>query len=107
MTAIDGCRSWMPIKLPCTHCPTPQAHNHVELKQSIGISMADVGDSSCSGSAAEDDLGGGQQGYSSADPGVDTIELFLPHMYVFPCVSCIELALAHMFYFCPSASCMM
>ena len=38
--------------------------------------MADVGGaSSASGSAAADDLGSGQQGSSSADPGVDTIEL--------------------------------
>ena len=89
MTALGDCRSWwLPIKLPCTHCPTPQAHNHVELKQSISISMADVAGSSSS-SVAEDDLGSGQQGGSSADPGVDTIESFLPHMYVLPCVSCI------------------
>ena len=54
-----------------------------------------------SGSAAADDLGSGQQGGSSADPGVDKIELFLPHMYVFPCVRCtgIKLALAHTFTF--------
>ena len=98
MTAL-GCRSWwLPIKLPCTHCPTPQAHNQVELKQSTSISMADVGGSSSSGSAAEDDLGSGQQGGSSADPRVDTIEL-LAHMYVFPCGSCIKLALAHTFNF--------
>ena len=50
--------------------------------------MVAVGGSNSSGSAAEDDLGGGQQGGSSADPGVDTIELFSPHMYVFPRVSC-------------------
>ena len=64
---------WLPIKLLCTHCPTLRAHNHVELKQSI--SMAEVGGSSSSGSAAADDLGSGQHGGSSADPGVDTIEL--------------------------------
>ena len=99
MTALGSCRSWwLPIKLPCTHCPTPQAHNQVELKQSTSISMADVGGSSSSGSAAEDDLGSGQQGGSSADPRVDTIEL-LAHMYVFPCGSCIKLALAHTFNF--------
>ena len=67
---------WLPIKLPCTHCPTPQAHNHVGLKQSTRMrSMADVGGSSSSGSAAADDLGGGQKGGSSADPGVVTIDL--------------------------------
>ena len=38
--------------------------------------MGDVGGSSSSGSAAEDDVGSWQQGGSSADPGVDTIELF-------------------------------
>ena len=37
--------------------------------------MAEVGGSSSSGSAAADDLGSGQHGGSSADPGVDTIEL--------------------------------
>ena len=102
MTALDSCRSWwLPIKLPGTHYPTPQAHNHVELKQSISISTADVEGSSSSSSVAEDDLGSGQQGGSSADPGVDKIELFLPHMYVFPCVRCtgIKLALAHTFTF--------
>ena len=102
MTALDSCRSWwLPIKLPGTHYPTPQAHNHVELKQSISISTADVEGSSSSGSAAADDLGSGQQGGSSADPGVKTIELFLPHMYVSPCVSFtgIKLALAHTFTF--------
>ena len=102
MTALGSCRSWwLPIKLPGTHYPTPQAHNHVELKQSISISTADVEGSSSSGSAAADDLGSGQQGGSSADPGVDKIELFLPHMYVFPCVRCtgIKLALAHTFTF--------
>ena len=64
--------------------------------------MADVGGSNnCSGSAAADDLGSGQQGGSSADPGVVTVELLLPHMYVFPRVSCtgIKLALAHTFTF--------
>ena len=68
---------WLPIKLPCIHCLIPQAHNHVGLNQSTGIiSMVNVGGSSCSGSAAAaDDLGSGQQGGSSADPGVDTIEL--------------------------------
>ena len=85
MTArLGGCRSWcLPIKLPCTHCPTLQAHNHVELKQGVGISMEDVAGSSCSGSAAADDLSSGQQGGSSADPGVDTTDLFLPRIYVF------------------------
>ena len=94
-----GCLSWwLPIKLPCTHYPTPQAHNHVELKQNISISMADVGGSRSSCAVAADDLGSGQQGGSSADPGV---ALFLPHMYVLPCVSCtgIKLALAHTFTF--------
>ena len=86
---FGDCRSWwLPIKLPGTHYPTPQAHNHVELKQSISISTADVEGSSSSGSAAADDLGSGQQGGSSADPGVVTVELLLPHMYVFPRVSC-------------------
>ena len=66
---------WLPIKLPCTHCLTPQAHNHVGLKQSTSRSLADVGGSSSSGSAAADYLGCGQQGGSSADPGVDTLEL--------------------------------
>ena len=80
---------WLPVKLACAHCPTPQAHNHVELKQSTSISMAVVGGSSSRGSEAEDDFGSEQQGDSSADPGVDAIELFLPHMYVFPCISCI------------------
>ena len=37
--------------------------------------MAGVGGSSSSGSTSADDLGSGQQGGSSADPGVDTIEL--------------------------------
>ena len=97
---FGDCRSWwLPIKLPCTHCPTPQAHHHVELKQSTSVNIADVGGSSSSGSAAEDDLGSRQQGGSPADPGVDTIELFLPHMYLFPCVGCIKLALAHTFTF--------
>ena len=60
---FGDCRSWwLPIKLPCTHCPTPQAHHHVELKQSTSINIADVGGSSSSGSAAEDDLGSGQHG---------------------------------------------
>ena len=45
--------------------------------------MEDVAGSSCSGSAAADDLSSGQQGGSSADPGVDTTDLFLPRMYVF------------------------
>ena len=96
---LGGCRSWwLPIKLPCTHYPTPQAHNHVELKQNISISVADVGGSRSSCAVAADDLGSGQQGGSSADPGV---ALFLPHMYVLPCVSCtgIKLALAHTFTF--------
>ena len=61
--------------------------------------MADVGGSSSSGSAVEDDLGSGQQGGSSADPGLDTIELFLPLTFVFPCVRGIKLALAHTFTF--------
>ena len=96
MAALGGCRFWsLPIKLSSTHCLTPLAHNHVELKHSTSISMADVGGSSSSGSAAGDDLGSEQQGGSSADPGVDTIESFLPHMYVFPRVSCIYLALAN------------
>ena len=47
----------------------------MELNQSISISMADLGCSSSSGSGAADDLGSGQHGGSSADPGVDTIEL--------------------------------
>ena len=80
MTAFGGYGSWwLPIKLPCTHCPTPRAHNHVELKQSISMSMADVVGRSSSRSVDEDDLNSGQQGGSSADPGVDTIESFLPH----------------------------
>ena len=54
--------SWrLPTKLPCTHCPTPHAGSHVELKQSTNMSMADVGGSSSSGSATADDLGSGQQ----------------------------------------------
>ena len=70
--------------------------------------MADVGGSNSSGSAAIDGLGSRQQGGSSADPWVDAIESCLPHMYVFPCVSCtgIKLALAHTLYVCPGASCM-
>ena len=99
------CRSWwLPSRLPCTHCPTPQAHDHVELKQSISITTADVGGSSSNGSAAEDDLGSEQQGGSSADPGVDAIELFLPHtwymthIYV-PLCKLYKLALAHTFTF--------
>ena len=53
MTALGDCRSWwLPIKLSCTHYPTLRAHNDVELKQSIRISMANAGDSSSSGSAA-------------------------------------------------------
>ena len=51
---------WLPIKLLCTHCPTPQAHNHVELKQSSSISMADVGGSNSSRSARADDTASGQ-----------------------------------------------
>ena len=66
---------WLSIKLSCTHCPTPQTHNHVEPKQSTIISMADIGGSSSSGCAAADDLGSGQQGGSSADSEVDTIDL--------------------------------
>ena len=80
-----GCRS-------SSHAHTAQLHKHtitMELKQSVSISMTHVGGSSSSGSAAEDDLRSGQQGGSSADPGVDTIALFLPHMYVFPFVSSI------------------
>ena len=59
--------------------------------------MADVGGSSSSGSAAEDDLGSGQQGGSSAHPGLDTVELFLPYMHVFPCslVSAVKNSLLH------------
>ena len=75
---IHDSPSFVVAKLPCT-LPTTKAHNHVELKQSISISMGDVGGSSSGGSAAEDDIGSGQQGGSSADPGVDAIELFLPH----------------------------
>ena len=53
--------------------------------------------SSSSGSAAEDDLGSGQQGGSSAHPGLDTVELFLPYMHVFPCslVSAVKNSLLH------------
>ena len=79
----------------------------MELKQSISVGTADVGgSSSSSGSAAAHDLGGGQQRSSSADPGVDTIEVLLPCMYVFPCVSCtgIKLALEQTFTFRPGAS---
>ena len=65
--------------------------NEAKHKLSV-ISMADVGGSNnCSGSAAADDLGSGQQGGSSADPGVDMIELFLPRMYVL----CVPLCKLH------------
>ena len=47
----------------------------MKLKQSTSTGIADVGGSSSSGSAAADDLGSGQQGPSSAHPGVDTLEL--------------------------------
>ena len=57
--------------------------------------MGDVGGSSSSGSAAEADVGSGQQGGSSVDPGVETIELVLPHTYVSPCVSFVKHALVH------------
>ena len=54
---LGGCPSWwLPIKLPCTLCPTPQAHNHVELKRSISLSMAGVWGTRSSGSAAADDF---------------------------------------------------
>ena len=91
MTALGGCRSWwLPIKLPCTHYPTPQAHNHVELNQSISISMADLGCSSSSGSGAADDLGSGQQGGSSLRTLESIQSSYFCHtcMYVYPCVSC-------------------
>ena len=85
---LGGCRS-----SSHAHCPTPQAHDHVDLKQRKSINTVDVVGSSSIGSAAEDYLGSGQQGDSSANPEIDTIKLFCricgTYMYVFPCVSCI------------------
>ena len=54
-TALGGCRSWcLPMKLPSKQCPTPQTYNHVELKQGMSISVADVGGRSSSSSVTED-----------------------------------------------------
>ena len=68
---LGGCRS-----SSHAHCPTPQAHDHVDLKQRKSINTVDVVGSSSIGSAAEDYLGSGQQGDSSANPEIDTIKLF-------------------------------
>ena len=57
---------WLPIlvaadKTPMHTLPNSTAHNHMEVKQNISISMADVGGSNSSGSVAADDLGIRQQ----------------------------------------------
>lgn len=49
------------------------AHDHAELKRSIG--MANVRGSSFSGFAAADGLSSRQHGGCAADPGVDMTEL--------------------------------
>ena len=87
----------MPIKLSYTHYiyyipnSTSAQARGAEAKQKHKHGRCRGRQLCTSGSAAADDLGSGQQGGSSADPGVDMIELFLPRMYVL----CVPLCKLH------------
>ena len=78
---------------PIHTLPNSTGIHHVELKQGISVSMADVGGRSSSVSAAEENISAaGSKEVPLRILGVDTIEVFLPHMHiichVFPCASC-------------------